>query len=149
MSCQEDRRPETGDWRTESQKPEARSQQGQDRNPKTEVRTGERLSTDERLLKLLLASAEQQAAIDRILAGKLEPAPLALPPVAPEAYISKDEVARRLNKKRRTIDEWMQKGILVHVRVGRSVLFRWSDVQKHLEENYQICRMGRKGYGKR
>jgi len=55
------------------------------KDQRTEVRgqrSESRLSTDERLLKLLQATPEQQAAIDRILEGRLAPEPPA-PPTGP------------------------------------------------------------------
>lgn len=58
----------------------------------------------------------------------------------PEGYITKAEVARRLQKKLRTIDNWMKRGILPYYKMGRSVSFKWSDVQTHLQSHYRVCR---------
>lgn len=57
-----------------------------------------------------------------------------------EEFINKAEVARRLKKKLRTIDNWMKRGILPYYKMGRSVSFKWSDVQTHLESNFRVCR---------
>jgi excisionase family DNA binding protein len=57
-----------------------------------------------------------------------------------ESYLTKREVAERLHKKVRTIDNYMKQGILPYFKLGRSVLFRWSDVQKHLERHYRVDR---------
>ena len=61
---------------------------------------------------------------------------------AVEPYINKTEVARRLNKTIRTVDNWMQRGILPYYKIGRSVVFKWSDVESHLA---QTCRVARGG----
>ena len=58
----------------------------------------------------------------------------------PEVYIGKTEVARRLNKTLRTVDNWMQRGILPYYKIGRSVEFKWSEVELHLA---QTCRVRR------
>ncbi len=52
---------------------------------------------------------------------------------ADEILLRKRETARRLNKSVRTIDAWMKRGRLPYIKVGRSVLFRWSAVLKKLE----------------
>jgi excisionase family DNA binding protein len=60
---------------------------------------------------------------------------------APEGFIGKPEIARRLNKTIRTVDNWMQRGILPYYKIGRSVEFKWSDVESHLQ---QTCRVARR-----
>jgi excisionase family DNA binding protein len=59
-----------------------------------------------------------------------------------EGFIRKPEVARRLGKKTRTIDNWMRRGLLPYVKAGRSVLFKWEDVEAHLQTKFRVCRMG-------
>lgn len=62
-------------------------------------------------------------------------------PVAlPEGFIGKIEVAQRLNKTLRTVDNWMQRGILPYYKLGRSVVFKWSDVEAHLARTCRVCR---------
>ena len=56
-----------------------------------------------------------------------------------EEFIGKEEVARRLKKAVRTIDNWMQSGRLPYYKINRSVTFRWSEVMEHLRET---CRVG-------
>ena len=63
----------------------------------------------------------------------------------PEGYISKEEVARRLTKTVRTIENWQRRGYLPFVKIGQSVLFRWSDVVAHLDQNFTV---GRRPAGK-
>lgn len=52
---------------------------------------------------------------------------------ADETILDKRGIARRLNKSVRTIDAWMKRGRLPYIKVGRSVLFRWSAVLEKLE----------------
>jgi len=60
--------------------------------------------------------------------------------VVVESFISKQEVARRLNKKLRTVDNWMARRILPYYKIGRSVSFKWSEIESALAKN---CRVGR------
>ena len=55
----------------------------------------------------------------------------------PETFISKPVVAQRLGKSLRTIDNWMQWGILPYYKIGHSVVFKWSEVEHALA---QVCR---------
>ena len=59
-----------------------------------------------------------------------------------EAFINKAEVGRRLHIQARTIDDWMKRGLLPYYKVGRSVRFRWTEVQRHLAET---CRINYRG----
>lgn len=56
-----------------------------------------------------------------------------------DEYLSKREIAHRLKKETRTIDNWMRRGILPYYKFGRTVAFRWSDVQAHLDANFRVC----------
>ena len=60
--------------------------------------------------------------------------------IMPEGFIGKKEVARRLNKGIRTVDYWMERGILPYYKIGRSVEFKWSEIEAHLA---QTCRVAR------
>jgi excisionase family DNA binding protein len=55
-------------------------------------------------------------------------------------YISKTEVAVRLGMTARTIEHWMQRGIIPYLKIGKgrraTVLFKWSDIEAHLKANY-------------
>lgn len=57
----------------------------------------------------------------------------------PEGYITKEQVAKRLKKTVRTVENWQRKGILPFVKAGRSVLFKWADVEAHLQRNFRVC----------
>jgi hypothetical protein len=47
--------------------------------------------------------------------------------------IDKRETARRLNKSVRTIDSWMKGNKLPFMKIGRTVMFRWSAILERLE----------------
>jgi excisionase family DNA binding protein len=53
-----------------------------------------------------------------------------------EDFITKEEVARRLKKTTRTIENWQKKGHIPFVKVQQSVLFRWSSVVAELERKF-------------
>ena len=57
-----------------------------------------------------------------------------------ETFINKVEVARRLGKTLRTVDNWMARGLLPYFKIGRSVSFKWSDVEVHLAQTCRVCR---------
>jgi excisionase family DNA binding protein len=58
------------------------------------------------------------------------------PPAGTE-YVTKREVAKRLGKSPRTIEHWVNQGILPYIKVERSVLFPWADVQEALRGFYR------------
>ena len=57
----------------------------------------------------------------------------------PEGFVTKPTVARRMNKCTRTIDNLMRRG-LPHYLVGRSVIFKWSEVESYLAANCRVAR---------
>jgi excisionase family DNA binding protein len=61
-------------------------------------------------------------------------------PPAPEGYIDKVEVAQRLGKTVRCIDNWMKRGLIPFFKIGRTVSFKWSDVEAHLSDTCRVCR---------
>ena len=94
-------------------------------SPKSAARVG--LSTDERLLRLLRASPEQQAAIDRILEGQMEaPRPA---PTGPLLMMMGD-AAKLLGVSRTTIWRMMKLGKLEGVEILPGTLrVRRADVE--------------------
>lgn len=54
-------------------------------------------------------------------------------------FISKNELARRLNRSLRTIDYWRRRGVIPCIKCGHSPLFKWTDVQAHLEKHFRVC----------
>lgn len=99
-------------------------------------------TSNERLLRFLQATAEQQAAIDRILEGRVAPAPAAetAPVATVEPFITKAELGRRLNRDVRTMTTWMRKGLIPYYKISHTVVFKWSEVEKQLAAT---CRVGR------
>jgi excisionase family DNA binding protein len=87
-------------------------------------------------------------AVTQIMSGKLPGEITGSLPVRPEArpttnvegFISKPEVAKRLGKTLRTVDNWMNRGLLPYYKIGRSVNFRWSEVQHHLAQTARVRR---------
>ena len=55
-------------------------------------------------------------------------------------WLTRREIAARLKKTPRTIDSYVRKGFLPHIKVGRTVMFRWPDVEKHLIEHFGVLR---------
>jgi excisionase family DNA binding protein len=59
---------------------------------------------------------------------------------AGERYLSKSEVAERFGMTARTIEHWMQRGIIPYLKIGKgrraTVLFKWVDIKTHLKANY-------------
>jgi hypothetical protein len=60
-------------------------------------------------------------------------------PVDPavEPYINKREVARRMGRTVRCVENMMRRGLLPYYKLGYRVVFRWSEIQSHLA---QTCR---------
>lgn len=57
-----------------------------------------------------------------------------------EGYLTKREIAKRLHRTPRTIETWMRRGYLPYIKIGRSVLFRWADIERHFAENNRILK---------
>jgi excisionase family DNA binding protein len=64
----------------------------------------------------------------------------AFPAGRAEGFITKEEVAARLKKTPRTVENWQRRGYIPFVKAGRSVLYKWSDVEAHLREKFGVCR---------
>ena len=58
--------------------------------------------------------------------------------MADNELLTKAEIAKRLKKDTRTIDNWMRRGILPYYKLGRTVAFRWSDVLRHFEAHFRV-----------
>ena len=59
---------------------------------------------------------------------------------SPECLINKAELARRVGRKVRTVDHWMARGLIPYLKIGHAVLFKWSDVEAHLQQSFRVCR---------
>jgi excisionase family DNA binding protein len=67
--------------------------------------------------------------------------PEARPLEEQRGYITKQEVARRLKKTVRTIENWQRRGYIPFIKAGRSVLFDWDDVVTHLQKHFRVCHL--------
>lgn len=50
-------------------------------------------------------------------------------------YLCIEEVAMRLDVTPRTIKSWQRRKLLPYFKIGRTVRFRWSDVESYLDRN--------------
>ena len=55
-------------------------------------------------------------------------------------FLVKWQVAQRLQKTTRTVELWTRRGILPCLKIGRSVLYFWPDVEKQLRDNFTLNR---------
>jgi hypothetical protein len=62
---------------------------------------------------------------------------------AVEPFIGKAEAARRLNCGLRTLDTWMERGIVPFYKISKKVSFKWSEIEAVLQRN---CRVDRGGW---
>lgn len=54
--------------------------------------------------------------------------------------MTKREVALRLRRTTRTIENWMRLGRLPFLKINGQVSFHWPTVERHLQENYAVVR---------
>ncbi len=52
-----------------------------------------------------------------------------------DEILEKPETAGRLKVSPRTLDEWMRKGWVPYLKIGKTVRFRWADVLEKLAQN--------------
>lgn len=58
------------------------------------------------------------------------------PPLNGERYITDKELAQWLKISRRTLQEYRNNGLLPYYQLGGKILYKESDVEKLLEDNY-------------
>ncbi|MBI5386784.1 MAG: helix-turn-helix domain-containing protein [Verrucomicrobia bacterium] len=75
-----------------------------------------------------------------MISPKPNPLPVVTLPKQVEPFIGKRELCKRLNKKLRTVDDWMKRGLLPYYKIGHSVSFRWSEVEAFLAQNCRVAR---------
>ncbi len=51
-----------------------------------------------------------------------------------ENFLTKQEVAARLRKTPRTIEQWTKRGIIPVIKISRSCIYAWPDVQAALKK---------------
>jgi excisionase family DNA binding protein len=57
-----------------------------------------------------------------------------LPARASDPVLTKREMAVRFRVSGRTIDNWMNRGYLPYLKIGKAVRFRWSEVDRQLSD---------------
>ena len=55
-----------------------------------------------------------------------------------EGYIDKRECARRLGRTVRSVDTYMALGMVPFYKLGRTVAFKWSEVDAHIKAHYRV-----------
>ncbi len=55
-----------------------------------------------------------------------------------EAYIDKRECAKLLGRTVRSVDTYMALGIIPYYKLGRTVAFKWSEVDAHIKAHYRV-----------
>lgn len=66
-----------------------------------------------------------------------------------DGYLTKTEVAKRLRRTTRTIEIWMKRGFVPHIKLGRAVLFHWPSIERHLFNNHLVITRPRIGFARR
>ncbi|CAN5643567.1 hypothetical protein BH09VER1_BH09VER1_16210 [soil metagenome] len=51
------------------------------------------------------------------------------------SYPKVPDIAKKFNVHIRTVWDWVYRGIIPHYRMGRSVYFKWEDIEQHMNEN--------------
>ena len=57
-----------------------------------------------------------------------------------EPYIDKGEVARRMGRTTRAVDNLMRRGLVPYYTFDWRVAFRWSEIQAHLARHCRVSR---------
>ena len=61
----------------------------------------------------------------------------------PEGYMDKHRLAKQLGRTVRSIDTYMAKGIIPFYKLGRTVMFKWSEVDQHIQAHFRVCLRGK------
>ena len=59
--------------------------------------------------------------------------------VQPEGFIDKPEVAKRMQRTVRTVDNLMKRRLIPFYKIGRSVSFKWSEIETHLAATCRVA----------
>jgi excisionase family DNA binding protein len=55
-----------------------------------------------------------------------------------EPFIGKAELARRIGKSERTVEKWMRRAVMPYYKIGRSVSFKWTEVESALAKYHRL-----------
>jgi excisionase family DNA binding protein len=58
-----------------------------------------------------------------------------------EPVLTKKQMAKHFGITARTLENWMKRGYVPHLKLGRNVRFNVTDVHRHLEACHRICRL--------
>ena len=105
---------------------------------------GHQAERDAQVVREIVERFLNQSLVPTELARGLAPAPVACDPSV-ESYIAKHECARRLGRTVRSVDSYMEKGIIPFYKLGRTVAFKWSEVDAHIKAHYRVCLKGLRG----
>jgi len=75
--------------------------------------------------------------IDRMLDRIEMLAKKAKPPLNGERFLTDQELSQRLKISRRTLQEYRNEGKIPYYHIGAKVLYKESDIEKMLKENYR------------
>jgi excisionase family DNA binding protein len=75
--------------------------------------------------------------LDRMVAGLERLAKTCKPTLGGERYLTDKEVSARLKLSRRTLQDYRDQGRIPYCQLGGKILYRESDIEKVLAENYR------------
>lgn len=55
-----------------------------------------------------------------------------------EGFLTKAQLAERVGVSMRTLESWMAKRMIPYVKIGKTVRFRWLDVEDTIKRNFGI-----------
>jgi hypothetical protein len=59
-------------------------------------------------------------------------------PMAPEGWVGKKGVAEHFKVGARTVDNWMKKGLLPYIRIGKNVRFKLSEAEEAISRCFKV-----------
>ena len=54
-------------------------------------------------------------------------------------YVNKARVADKFGVTVRTVDDWMRRGLLTYYKIGRTVRFKFEDLDEHLRRTCRVA----------
>jgi excisionase family DNA binding protein len=75
--------------------------------------------------------------LDRMVAGLERLAKTCKPTLGGERYLTDKEVSAKLRLSRRTLQDYRDQGRIPYCQLGGKILYRESDIEKVLAENYR------------
>jgi excisionase family DNA binding protein len=58
-----------------------------------------------------------------------------------DAMLTKQEIAKHFGITERTVENWMDRGYVPFLRIGRNIRFSLADGQRHVETRHRVCRL--------